>query len=122
MVKDALKIVQRDGDQVYSSPILSFADDVVLESESEVTTAIALRAAVNWETRAGMDFNLGAKKIGTLMSKGRGRAGAGVKMGGEPVLGSDQEKYLGVTVASQDSTDASALDKKGKARDFARSY
>lgn len=49
VIKDALEVTQLDGSSSDRSPMLAFADDDVLELESEVETAIALRVAVQWE-------------------------------------------------------------------------
>lgn len=71
VIKKSLEVLQRDDASSDGSPLLSFADNVVLQLKSDIEAAIALRAAKQWAKWAGMVFNMGAGKSGVLICMGR---------------------------------------------------
>lgn len=102
--------MQRDGSSSDGAPIMAFAEGVVLQMESDIEAAIALRAAYGWARMvARMKFNLGKGNSGILVSKGHVCETGGVPMGDAVMLISVEEYYSGLSTAREGATDMGTL-------------
>lgn len=91
----ALKIID---DSESPGPLLAFADDIVLLLESDISAAIALRAAESWASAALMRFNF---DVGKSLKLRRGLLKPVTRaIGGEDLRLVESEGYRGVGVVT----------------------